>query len=50
MTKSQLKNNTNNTRDPKDLIKFTKQHNCLADLKRQHKKADFNHLNPFQDP
>ena len=49
MKRSQLKNNANKTKDPKDILKYKKQHNYVVKLNNQSKQEHFDSLNPFLD-
>ena len=49
MKRSQLKNKANKTKDPKDLLKYKKQSNCVVKSNNQSKQGHFESLNPFLD-
>ena len=45
MKHSQLKNKTNKTKDPKDILKYEKQPNYVVELNNQSKQEHFDSLN-----
>ena len=47
--RSQLKNKASKTKDPKDILKFKKQHNYVIKLNNQSKQEHSDSLNPFLD-
>ena len=47
MKRSQLKNKTHKTKDPKDILKYKKQRNYMVKLNNQSKKEHFDSLNIF---
>ena len=49
MKRYQLKNKVNKTKDPKDILKYKKQHNYVVKLNNQSKQEHFDSLNPFLD-
>ena len=49
MKRSQLKNNANKTKDPKDILKCKKQRNYVVKLNNQSKQEHFDSSNPFLD-
>ena len=49
MKRSQLKNKTNKTKDPKDILKYKKQLNYMVKLNNQSKQEHFDSLSSFLD-
>ena len=49
MKRYQLKNKANKTKDPKDILKYKKQHNYVVKLNNQSKQEHFDSLNSFLD-
>ena len=49
MKRSQLKNEANKTKDPKDILKHKKQLNYMVKLNNQSKQEHFDSLNSFPD-
>ena len=47
MKRSQLKNKSNKTKDPKGILKYKKQRNYGVKLNNQSKQKHFDSLNPF---
>ena len=49
MKRSQLRNQANKTKDPKDILKYKKQRNYVVKLSNQSKQEHFDTLNRFLD-